>query len=78
MTSNTLEELLDPKQRTELYSGMNLRRLCIVLNKYREIGDKASYTGSHSVIRSKQPESILKRKQVDKVIKALKSVQPSE
>ena len=22
----------------------------------REVGDKASYTGSHSVIRSKQPE----------------------
>lgn len=78
MTSNTLEELLDPKQRTEHYSGINLRRLCVVLNKYREIGDKASYTGSHTVIRSKQPESILKRKQVDKVIKALKSVQPSE
>ena len=23
----------------------------------REVGDKASYTGSHSVIRSKQPEA---------------------
>lgn len=75
MTSNTLEDLLDTKVRKELYSGMNLRRLCVILNKYREIGDKASYTGSHSVIRSKQPENILKRKQVDRVIKALKGVQ---
>ncbi|BDA50846.1 Exocyst complex component 6B [Coccomyxa sp. Obi] len=78
MTTNTLEELVDAKQRSEHYSAINFRRLCSILTKYREIGDKASYTGSHSVLRSKQPESILKRKQVDKVMKVMKNLPVSD
>ncbi len=35
MTTNTLEELLDAKQRSEHYTGMNYRRLCAILSKYR-------------------------------------------
>jgi hypothetical protein len=35
MTTNTLEELLDAKNRAQHQDVFNLPRLCLVLNKYR-------------------------------------------
>ncbi|KAK9819680.1 hypothetical protein WJX72_001042 [[Myrmecia] bisecta] len=74
MVTGRLEEILDAAKRQASYAAVDLARLVLVLEKYREVGDKASYTGHHMIGRSKQPESFLKKKTADKVGKQLREL----
>ncbi|KAK9838880.1 hypothetical protein WJX74_005121 [Apatococcus lobatus] len=60
MSTARLEELIDPRKRQQSYSAIDLTELIPTLDKYRELSGK-----------TKQPESFLKRRTVDKVIRQL-------
>lgn len=51
-----LADVMDTEHRNKDYPQLDLDRLVLLLAKYREVGDKASYTGYHLLGRSKQPE----------------------
>lgn len=49
----SLEELLRPELREGKYAALNLRRVGLILDKYRELDRHSSYSAMH---RSKQAE----------------------
>lgn len=49
----SLEELLRPELRDAKYAALNLRRVALVLDKYRELDRSSGYAAMH---RSKQAE----------------------
>ncbi|KAK9853125.1 hypothetical protein WJX84_006750 [Apatococcus fuscideae] len=60
MSTARLEEIIDPRKRQQSYAAIDINELVPVIDKYRELSGK-----------SKQPESFLKRRTVDKVIRQL-------
>lgn len=51
----SLEELLRPELREGKYGGLDLRRVALVLDKYRELDRHSSFSGMHKS-KSKQAE----------------------
>lgn len=73
LVTGHVEDVAQPQKRAARCPALQPKHLVVILPKYREIGDKASYTGSHTMGRSKQPESFVKKRTIDSVVKQLRS-----
>ncbi|KAL4432419.1 hypothetical protein ABPG77_001718 [Micractinium sp. CCAP 211/92] len=66
MVFGSLEDLLQPGAGAK-HACLNLRRLCLVLEKYRELDKASGFAGLH---KKGQAERFISRKTVDRVLQA--------
>ncbi|KAL4430682.1 hypothetical protein ABPG75_005938 [Micractinium tetrahymenae] len=73
MVFGSLEELLQPEQRPGVaggkYAALDLRRVCLVLDKYQELDRASGFAGMH---KKGQAERFISRRTVDRVLRELR------
>lgn len=65
----SLEEVAQPEAREGKYAAVDLRRLALVLERYRELERGSGFAGMH---KSRQSERFISRKTVDAVVQQLR------
>lgn len=69
MVFGSLEEVAQPEAREGKYAAVDLRRLALVLERYRELERGSGFAGMH---KSRQSERFISRKTVDAVVQQLR------